>query len=480
MAFRVARDYQGASRDFGLDRPRFNLWAGTGTGKTSVGVELYDHLRFFDEAQHLLVVSTKRVAKHVWTNELRKWENFEHLSISTAIGTPDQRIAALRAHSNITTINYDNLPWLIDVAGDEWYWDMVIADESSRLKNLRIDTRVSTKGKVFLRKSGGSERAMRIAKIAHKKVRRWANFTGTPASNGLIDLWGQAWYLDGGQRLGRTFTAFKNRWFRQIKVGDDAFQFRLEAWPFAEEQIKAALSDLTLTIEAKDYFDLPPTVVNRIPITLPPKAYAHYREMEREMFTEIKNREIEAVNAGSKSMKLRQLASGAAYVQPDDGSDAAQWVDVHDEKIEALRDIVSDLAGEPVVVAYFFKSDLARLKKAFPEGVYFDDSAKTLDDFCAGRIPVLFLHPASAAHGIDGMQEHCRNIVWFSMTWNLEDFQQTNERIGATRQVQSGFYRTVYVHLLVGENTIEEDMVDRVESKASVQDAVKAAMKKRG
>lgn len=467
-------------RDFSLDNERCQLWAGTGVGKTSTGLAIYDHLRFFDEAQHLLVVSTKRVSKHVWTNEVKKWENFGHLSITPAIGTPEQRIAAIGSRPHILTINYENLPWLIDTIGDQWYWDMVIADESSRLKNLRIDTRVSTLGKVFLRKSGGSERAMRLAKIAHKKVRRWLNFTGTPASNGLIDLYGQAWYLDAGQRLGRTFTAFKNRWFRQIKVGDDAFQFRLEPWPFAEEQIKAALSDLTLTIEAKDYFDLPPTVVNRIPITLPPKAYAHYREMEREMFTEIKNREIEAVNAGSKSMKLRQLASGAAYVQPDDGSDTAQWVDVHDEKIEALRDIVSDLAGEPVVVAYFFKSDLARLKKAFPEGVYFDDSAKTLDDFCAGRIPVLFLHPASAAHGIDGMQEHCRNIVWFSMTWNLEDFQQTNERIGATRQVQSGFYRTVYVHLLVGENTIEEDMVDRVESKASIQDAVKAAMKKRG
>jgi len=473
MTVWAPRDYQRAARDFALDSPRVNLWMGTGTGKGSTGLAVFEHLRFFGEANKLLVISTKRVAQHVWPAEVAKWENFAHLTVATAIGTPDQRLAALQADANITTINIDNVPWLIDTIGEHWPWDIVFADESSKLKNLRIDTRVSTTGKIFLRKSGGSERAQRLAKIAHKKIRRWLNLTGTPASNGLIDLYGQAWYLDAGQRLGRTFTAFRSRWFRQIKLGD-AFAFRLEPWPHADAEIKAALSDITLTIEAKDYFDLPPTVVNVIPVRLPPKAYEHYREMEKEMFTEVEANEVEAFNAGGKSMKCRTLASGSAYTD-----DKGTFVVTHDEKIEALRDIIGDLAGEPLIVAYQFKSDLDRLRKAFPEGRYFDDSPATLADFVAGRTPLLFLHPQSAAHGIDGMQDHCRNIAWFSMTWDLEQFEQANERIGATRQVQAGHYRTVFVHLLVGVNTIEEEMVERVKSKASVQDAVKAAMKKR-
>lgn len=480
MTYRTPRDYQRDSRDFGLAVPRFNLWAGTGTGKTSTGLDIFDHRRFFDGVQHLLVVSTKRVARHVWPREIRKWENYAHLSCAVAIGTPDERIAACRQRASVTTINYDNLPWLVEKAGEGWYWDMVLADEASRLKNLRVDVRVGkVSGKEFLRKSGGSSRAMELARVAHKRVRFWGNLTGTPSPNGLIDLWGQQWYIDAGQRLGRTFTAFQGRWFRQVKIGDDAFTYILEPWPHSEDEIKNLLKPITLTVDAADFFDLPPTLVNRISIPLPERARKHYREMEQEFFTEIQNNEIEAFNAGSKSMKLRQLASGAAYLAEDDGSDTKPWVTVHDEKIDALQDIVDDLAGKPLVVAYQFKSDLARLKAAFPKGRYFDDSEKTLNDFVAGRIPILFLHPTSAAHGIDGMQEHCTDIAWFSMTWNLEEFQQTNERIGATRQVQSGHYREVRIHLLIGENTIEEDMVDRVESKASVQDAVKAAMKKR-
>lgn len=473
VAIWLPRDYQGALRDFKLARPRVQWWAGTGTGKTSAAIYAYDLMRLFGEAQHMLVVTTKRIATMVWGREVKRWENFEHLSVAVAVGTPDQRLAALRQRANITTINVDNLPWLIEVMGDDWYWDMVIADESSKLKGLRISLMKHPKtGKEFYRVGGGSKRAGDIARIAHKKVNHWINATGTPMSNGLVDLWGQAWFIDAGQRLGRSFTAFEGRWFRSVRI--DQFQSILEPYDHSEAEIKAALADVTITIEAKDYMDLPPTVVNRIPVTLPPKAYEHYRDMENEMFTEIESNEIEAFNAGAKSMKLRQLVNGAAYLE--DGS----WVPVHDAKIEALQDIVASLGGEPILVAYYFKSDLARLQKAFPAGVYFDDKPSTLQRFMDGKIPILFIHPKSAAHGIDGMQTVCRHVAFFTMIWELEDFQQLIERVGATRQVQSGFYREVYVHLLIGENTIEEDMVDRIESKASVQDAVKAAMKKRG
>lgn len=461
-------------RDFACDNARCQLWAGTGVGKSASTLYTYDLMRMFGEAKHVLVVTTKRIAMMVWPREILKWENFTHLSCAVAVGTPAQRLAAVQQRAHITTINVDNLMWLCEVAGDEWYWDTVVADESSKLKGLRISLMKHPKtGKEFYRVGGGSKRAGELARIAHKKVQRWQNLTGTPMSNGLVDLWGQAWFLDAGQRLGRSFTAFERRWFRSIRI--DQYQSILEPYDHAEAEIKALLSDITITIEAKDYMDLPPTVVNKVSVTLPPAAYAKYREMERECFAEIENNEIEAFNAGAKSMKLRQMASGSAYLEG--GED---WVPLHDAKIEALQDIVAGLGGEPILVAYYFKSDLARLRKAFPQGVYFDDKPQTLQRFIDGKIPVLFIHPKSAAHGIDGMQQACRHVAWFSMIWELEDFQQLIERVGATRQVQSGQYREVYVHMLIGENTIDEEMADRIETKASVQDAFKAAMKKRG
>lgn len=470
----VPRDYQRALRDFAIERPRCQWWAGTGTGKTSAALCLYDHLRTFGDAHKLLVVSTKRIAASVWSREVAKWDDFAHLKIATAVGTAEQRKAALRAQADITTINYDNLPWLVETVGEEWPWDMVIADESTKLKGLRIDLRTSSTGKLVMRKSGGSERAMRLARVAHKRVNRWVNLTGTPASNGLIDLWGQAWFVDAGQRLGRSFTAFKDRWFRTVQVGPEAFATRLEPHKWADEQIKQALADVSLTIEAKDYFDLPPTVVNRVAVTLPKAAHEKYLDMESEFFAEIAGADIEAVSAGAKSMKCRQIASGAVY-----DSDSV-WHPIHDAKLDALEDLITGLAGEPLIVAYQFKSDLERLRKAFPQGRHIDDTKHTLRDFCAGQIPLLFLHPASAGHGIDGMQEFCRNICFFSMTWNLEEYEQAVERIGATRQLQSGHDREVYVHLLIAEDTVEEDMVERIETKASVQQSIRNAMKKRG
>lgn len=476
------RDYQREMRDFALDTPRVNIWAGPGTGKTSTCLAVYDFLRTFDEVENLLVVSTKRVCSMVWTKEVSKWSSFQHLSVAVAVGTADERLAAIRRRANITCINYDVLPWLVATIGeDNWPWDMVIADESSKLKGLRIDMRPSKKtpGKMSLRKSGGSERAQRLARVAHKKVRRWINATGTPASNGLADTWGSMWYIDAGQRLGRTFTAFQQRWFNAIR-GSDAHEIIYKPTPFADEQIKAAIRDVTISINARDYMDLPPTLVNVISVPLPADAYAQYREMEREMFVEIKGEDIEAVNAGSKSMKCRQIASGAAYYLPDDGSDTAPWVKVHDAKLDALHDLVSDLNGASLLMAYQFRSDLARLKEAFPTGRYFDDNPKTLADFIAGKFQIMFIHPASGGHGIDGMQGVCQDIAFFSQTWNLEEFEQVIERIGAVRQVSAGFFRDVRVHLLVAENTIEEDMVARLDSKASVQDSLKAAMKRRG
>lgn len=471
MAIWLPRDYQRAMRDAALDNPRFQWWAGTGVGKTSTWLAVIDTLLTFDEVRHVLIVSTKNVCTIVWPQELQKWESFRHLTMAVAVGTPDQRVTALKRRAQITCINYDNLPWLAETLGDQWFFDMVIADESTRIKNMRIDVRVSALGKEFNRQSGGSSRAYKLATVAHKRVRRWINGTGTPLPNGLVDLWGQAWYIDAGQRLGRTFSSYKERWFNSIRV--DTYQYIVKPTDFAEAEIKAKLADVTLTVDAADYMDLPPIQHNHISIPLPPKAWQHYREMEKEFFTLIESRDIEAVNSGAKGMKLRQLASGAAY-----HDDEANFVETYDGKLDRCEDILNELNGGSLIIAYQFKSDLARLKKRFPNARTF--SAANKEAFRRGEFPLLLVHPASAGHGIDGLQDVCHHMVVFSQTWNLEEFIQVTERIGPTRQVSAGFWRTTFIHLLIGENTIEEDMVDRIESKASIQDAVKAAMKKRG
>jgi len=475
------RLYQKQMRDFNISAGRANDWAGPGSGKTATGLATYSYLKFFGEVDKLLVVSTKRIASMVWRNERDKWENFEHLSIAEAIGTPDQRLAALRANADITTINYENLPWLAEVMGDEWRWNMVIPDESTKLKSLRIDIRKSEKtGKLSKRKSGGSSRAYALAATSHQKVRYWFNMTGTPAPNGLVDLWGQHWYIDGGATLGRSFTAFKERWFNAIKSSDNAFEVLYKPTPWADAEIKELMRPRTIALNARDYMQLPDTVYNKIPVRLNAKSRELYKQMEKEFFIELVGHEIEAFNAGSKSMKLRQLASGAVYTKPDPGNDTAPWLPVHDEKIDALRDLVSELNGEPLLVTYQFRSDLARLLEAFPNGRYFDDNPKTLAEFRAGRIPQLFIHPASGGHGIDGMQDVCNHIAFFSQTWNLEEFEQVIERIGNVRQVSAGYFRNTFVHLLIAERTIEEEMVERTETKASVQDSLKLAMIRRG
>ena len=479
----IARDYQRSIRDFMFDIPRANIWAGTGVGKTSTALFTYEQLRLFGEVDRLLVISTKRIASMVWPNEIKKWGGLEHLSMSVAVGTASQRLAAIRQKTNICCVNFEVLPWLVDTVGVEnWPWDIVIADESTELRSLRIDLRKSSTGKEFLRKSGGGIRAAKIAQVAHKKVRHWYNLTGEPAPNGLIDMWPQCWYVDAGAALGRTFTAFQERWFRQVRVDD--YQFKLEPTAYADPQIKEAIKPYTITIEAKDYFDLPPTLINKVYVQLPKAAREKYREMEKEFFTKVQKLiesgatevEVEAFASGGKSIKCRQIASGAVIHDSESG----EWVEIHDEKIEAARDIIRDLNGAPVLIAYEFKSDLARLKKAFPKAVYFDDNPQTLADFCAGRIPVLLLHPKSAAHGIDGMQKVCRDVIWFSQTWRLDLFRQLNERVGAMRQVSEGFYREVRIHLLIAEDTVEDEMVWRVDGKGTVNDALKMAMKRRG
>lgn len=455
------RPYQRLIADYICETNRCNVFAGMGLGKSSSSIYAFDTLRMFGEAKRALVIAPKRVARGTWPNEIQKWhESFGHLQIAAAIGTQEQRIAALKSGADIVTINYDNLVWLVDHLGPLWPFKTVIADESTRLKSFRV-------------KQGG-KRAQAIGKVAHKYVRRWVNLTGTPAPNGLLDLWGQQWMIDGGQRLGRSFSAFEDRWFRTKRAPGQQFGGETTALEGAEEQIHGLLRDCTITVRAQDFLDLPPLIENVIEVDLPPTAARHYRELQKEMFTVLAGgHEVEAFNAATKTMKCLQAANGALYLE-----DGESWREIHDVKLDALGSVVEESAGAPVLCAYQFKSDIARILKRFPFAVELK-TERQLQAFRDGEVLLGVGHPASMGHGVDGLQNHCSTVVFYGHWWSLEQREQMIERIGPTRQVQAGYRRSVTVHNIVARGTVDELVMARHRTKASVQSLLMDAMKSR-
>lgn len=454
-----SRDYQQGIMQFVADHERCNVWSGMGTGKSVSILTALQGLALVDDPFPALVLAPLRVASSTWPGEVEKWAHLERLKIRAATGDTSQRTHLVHGRvSDIVTINYDKLPWLVEHLGPLWPFKTVIADESTRLKSFRV-------------KQGG-KRAQALGKVAHKHVKRWVNLTGTPAPNGLLDLWGQQWFIDAGQRLGRSFSAFEDRWFRTKRAPGQ--QYGGEATPLegAEEQIHGLLRDCTITVRAADFLDLPPLVENVIEVDLPPTAARHYRELQKEMFTVLAGgHEIEAFNAAAKTMKCLQAANGALYLD-----DTGAWKELHDAKIEALRSVVEEAAGAPVLVAYHFKSDLARLQRAFPHGRALDADPATIRRWNAGELPLLFAHPASAGHGLN-LQDGGNTLVFFGLWWDLEQHEQIIERIGPTRQAQSGYNRPVYVHRIVARGTVDQLVLRRLQTKASVQQVLLEAMK---
>lgn len=453
------RSYQGAIIDHALDIERAGIWAGMGMGKTVSTLTALDVLEIVEPGP-ALVVAPLRVASSTWPDEARKWNHLRNIEVSAVVGTPDERRAALRRPASVYTTNYEQLPWLVEHYGDKWPFKKIVADESTKLKGFRLRQ--------------GAQRAQALGKVAHKHAARFIELTGTPSPNGLQDLWGQAWFLDAGVRLGRSYQAFIDRWFRAERVGNDPHAVRLEPLPFAREQIEDKLRDICISLDARDYFDIGEPIVNVIRVELPAKARALYRDMEREMFMSIDGSEIEAFNAASKTIKCLQLANGAVYT--DDT--CTTFADVHDAKLQALESIVEEAAGMPVLVAYHFKSDLARLRRAFPRGRVLDADPQTIRDWNAGKIPVLFAHPASAGHGLN-LQDGGNILAFFGHWWNLEEYQQIVERIGPTRQAQAGHDRPVFIHHIVAAGTVDELVMARRDSKRAVQDLLLEAMKAR-
>lgn len=431
------------------EHKRCALWAGMGIGKTSAALYALELMRLTGEIGDAptLVVAPMRVARDGWYAEAQKWAQFHDLEIVPLTGSPAERKKKLGAKADIFTVSYETAPWLVEQYLERWPYRQVIADESDRLKGFRT-------------RQGGM-RARNLARVAHNLTDRWVNLTGTPAPNGLKDLWGQTWYLDKGERLGRTYSAFMDRWFRPKWNGEG-----VEPMPHAEAQIHAQVRDICLTIDPHDYFDLREPIVTTVKVPLPAAARAIYKQLERDMFARLADGgEVEAFNAAALTNKCLQLANGAVY------TDYPQWSAIHDEKIEALRSIQAESGGTPLLVAYQFKSDLARLLAAFPKAVCLADTAG-MQAFRRGDAPIGLAHPASMGHGIDGLQLVTNILVRFGHDWNLGTRMQMLERIGPMRQVQAGFDRAVFVYDLVAEDTIDEDVVAAHAAKRGVQDAL--------
>lgn len=450
------RPYQEMIRDFELEHKRCLIFSGMGTGKTASTATALETLTLLDDSP-TLVLAPLRVASTTWPDEFKKWDHLQGLEVAPIIGTEKQRRTALRKDAQVFTTNYENVPWLVETYGGRWPFKKVICDESTKLKGFRLRQ--------------GTKRAKALGRVAHTLVDRLVLLTGTPCPNGLLDLWAQAWFCDKGERLGRTFDAYKTRFFRPNFNG-----FGVTPLDGAQDEIQSLLRDICLTIDAKDWFDLDDPIVNNIFVDLPPKARKIYNDLEKEMYTSLGGHEVEAFNAAARTIKCLQASAGALYVGEGNNK---EYIEIHDEKLKALEDVVEEAAGMPVLVAYTLKSDLARLLKRFPEGRHLDKNPQTIADWNAGKIPMLFAHPQSAAHGLN-LQYGGNIVVMFNPDWNLENVQQVLERIGPVRQKQAGLDRPVFIHNILAKDTVDELVFERLETKREVQDLLLESMKQKG
>jgi SNF2 family DNA or RNA helicase len=441
------------------EHERCALWAGMGIGKSSATLFLLVLLKLLGKIgdSPILVIGPMRVARDTWPDEVAKWSQFDGLRIVPLVGcTEAERIRRLRLRADIFTIDYELLPWLVDYYMERWPFKQVVADESDRLKGFRMG------------KGSSGKRSYAIARVAHTIVKRWINLTGTPASEGYLDLWGQTWFLDRGERLGRTYTAFQDRWFRTLRSG------KVELMPFSKGEIDKLLQDICLTVDPKDYFDLKDPITNTITVHLPKSARKIYRELEKDMFAKLANgEEIEVFNSQALTNKCLQLANGAIY------TDHPKWQAVHSEKIEALQSVAAETSSTPLLVAYSFRSDVARIKAAFPKAVELS-TPDGMAVFRGGHAQIGLAHEKSMGHGIDGLQHITNKLVRFGHRWPHGERIQMLERIGAMRQYQGGYDRPVWVYDIVAENTLDEEVIESHTTKCGVQQALLNAMKRRG
>lgn len=439
--------YQQRMVDWIHGHPRTCLFAGMGVGKTVAALTAIVDLFAEFAVSRVLIVAPLRVARSTWPEELRTWEHTRRLSYRVIQGVPWERKRQVHGDEQIHIINVDLFAWLVAECGNAWPYDMLVIDESTLFKNP------------------SSQRFKALKRVA-RRADYYIALTGTPAPNGLLDLWAQVWPIDfGASILGRSMTAYKQRWFDSDFMG-----YTWTPRAHAQQEIEQALAPHCLSLSAASLFDLPERIDNQIKVELPVKSRAQYKTLEREFLLELEQTEVTAANAAVLSGKLLQFTAGALY------DESGAWVRVHDAKLDALQDVIEEAAGAPVLVAYQFRSDLERLQARFPQARVLDKDPATLYQWNAGKVPVLLLHPASAGHGLS-LQHGGNIIVFFNFGWNLEQYQQVVERIGPTRQKQSGYDRPVFVHHIIASGTIDERVLSVLQGKATVQEAMMQALK---
>lgn len=440
-------EYQQYATDFIIKNPTAAVFLEMGLGKSVIALTAILELcleRF--EISRVLVIAPLRVARDTWPAEIQKWDHLKNLTYSVAVGTANERRAALRQKTFIHIINRENVQWLIEDSGIPWQYDMVVIDELSSFKSHQ------------------SKRFKSLMK-ARPGVRRMVGLTGTPSSNGLMDLWSEFRVLDMGKRLGRFITHYREQFFEpDRRNGMQVFSYRPRAG--AEREIYRRIGDITISMRSADYLKMPECVMNTVPVKLDSTEYEVYEEMESKMVTELDGVEIDAVNAASLTGKLCQLANGAIYT-PDGNT-----VFFHERKLDALEDLIEGANGKPVLVAYWYKHDLARIHERFK--VRELKSSKDITDWNAGKIPVAVIHPASAGHGLN-LQAGGSTLIWFGLTWSLELYQQTNARLW--RQGQQA--ETVVIHHIITRGTVDEDVMQSLSEKDRSQAALMRAVRAR-
>lgn len=437
-------EYQSYATEFILSHPISAVFFEMGLGKSVITLSaIFDLCLDSFLVCKVLVIAPLRVARDTWPAEINKWDHLKGLSYSVAVGTEKERIDALKKQSTLYIINRENVDWLVHKSGIPFHFDMVVIDELSSFKSY------------------GAKRFKSLLKV-RPYIKRIVGLTGTPSSNGLMDLWAEFRILDLGQRLGRYISHYRNTYFKPDKRNAQII-FSYKPLPGAEEEIYKQISDITISMKSTDYLKMPEYVSNEVFVTLSDKEWKVYSEFKEEMVANLGDEEIDAVNAAVLSGKLLQMANGAVY----DSENKAHVI--HEKKLDALEDLIEGANGKPVLVAYWYKHDLERIKERFP--VRQIQSSKDIEAWNDGKIPIAVIHPASAGHGLN-LQSGGSTLIWFGLTWSLELYQQTNARL-----YRQGQRDTVIVHHIITKNTIDEDVLLALTKKEKTQDALIDAVK---
>ena len=436
-------DYQRYAAEFITTHPIAALLLDMGLGKTSITLTAINDLLFDSfEVHKVLVVAPLRVARDTWSAEIEKWEHLKNQRYSVVVGTEQERLKALRTPADIYIINRENVQWLVEESGLIFDFDMAVIDELSSFKNYQ------------------SKRFRAFMKV-RPKLKRIVGLTGTPAGNGLMDLFAEFKLLDMGERLGRLIGQYRNTYFKPDKRNGMVI-YSYKPLPNAEQQIYDKISDITISMKAADHLKMPELISSECMVQLSEKE--KYDRLKKDLILSTEDNEVTAANAASLSNKLSQMANGAVY------SDDESIIEIHDRKLDALEDIIESMNGKPLLVAYWFKHDLERIKKRFD--VREIRSSVDISDWNSGKIPVALIHPASAGHGLN-LQSGGSTLVWFGLTWSLELYQQTNARLWRQGQTAD----TVVIQHIIAKGTIDEQIMKALKTKDTAQAAIIIAVK---